>query len=65
MNEQQLLAELRNALQATNVIDHQNTDGTTSRITVLSISDETQRKAIADKYAALLLSVTPVVEKSV
>lgn len=59
MNEQQLLAELRNALQATNVVDHQNADGTTSRITVLLITDETQRKAIADKYAALLLAMSP------
>ncbi len=60
MNEQTLLAELRNALQATNVIDHQTTDGTTSRITVLLISDDIQLKAIADKYATLLLSLNPI-----
>lgn len=59
MNEQQLLAELRNALQATNVVDHQNTDGSISKITVLLIQDETQRKAIADKYATLLLTMNP------
>lgn len=59
MNEQMLIAELRNALQATTVIDKVNSDGVTTRITVLLVDDPAQRKLLTDRYTQLLAAVQP------
>lgn len=53
MNEQALLSELRNSLQATIFFDEIIGD-TPIRVTKMLITDETQRKLLTDKYVNLL-----------
>lgn len=65
MNEQQLIAELRNSLQATTFADVLDSDGKYVKITKLLISDETQRAELTAKYVALLKSVSPAAEPKV
>lgn len=58
MNEQALLSELRNCLQATIFFDEIIGD-TPIRVTKMLIPDETQRKALTDKLVTLLATVEP------
>ena len=57
METQTLITELRNALQATVFIDKINTDGSTSKITVLLVDDVEQRKVLIAKYVTALNSI--------
>ena len=56
MNEQTLLSELRNSLQATIFFDEIIGD-TPIRVTKMLITDETQRKTLTDKLVTLLATV--------
>ena len=58
MNEQALLSELRNSLQATIFTDEPNEQGVTVRITKLLITEETQRAELTAKYVELLKAAT-------
>lgn len=56
MNEQQLISELRNALQAT-VFTEQIIDGQMTRMSKLVIADESQRILLANRLVELLNTV--------
>ena len=56
MNEQQLISELRNALQAT-VFTEQIIDGQMIRMSKLVIADESQRILLTNRLVELLNTV--------
>ena len=56
MNEQQLISELRNALQAT-VFTEQIIDGQLTRMSKLVIADESQRILLTNRLVELLNTV--------
>lgn len=56
MNEQQLISELRNALQAT-VFTEQIIDGQMTRMSKLVIADESQRILLTNRLVELLNTV--------
>ena len=58
MNERDLLAELRNALQAV-AYEEEILDGKVVRLQKLIVTDETQRAQLTAKYVALLNSISP------
>lgn len=62
MNEQQLLAELRNSLMATTFYDELDAEGKYVKTTKLLVSDATQRAELTAKYVNLLKAVTPTQE---
>ena len=56
MNEQQLISELRNALQAT-VFTEQIIDGQMTRMSKLVIADESERILLTNRLVELLNTV--------
>lgn len=62
MNQDQLISELRNSLQATTFYDKQNEDGSVTRITTLLISDEQQRADLTKRYVDLLKTIEPITQ---
>ena len=58
MNEQALIAELRNSLQATIPMD-EIVNGAPIRVTKPVITDQTQREELTARYVNLLKTIEP------